>query len=94
MDKDYAISKFDRGHQAPSDDFKADKEWMVESFFLSNIVPQIGAGFNRDHLKNFETMCARSCAAGRTLCHHRAGLSHRRRRWLFHHLPEAEHRGR
>ena len=54
VDDDYRNSKFDRGHQAPSDDFKAKREWMVESFFLSNIVPQVGIGFNRGIWKNFE----------------------------------------
>lgn len=54
VDKDYANSKFDRGHQAPSDDFKAEREWMVESFFLSNIVPQVGVGFNRGIWKELE----------------------------------------
>jgi endonuclease G len=48
VDSDYVNSGFDRGHQAPSDDFKAEIEWMKESFFLSNIVPQVGIGFNRD----------------------------------------------
>jgi endonuclease G, mitochondrial len=48
VDADYTRSGFDRGHQAPSDDFKANVDWMKESFFLSNIVPQVGVGFNRD----------------------------------------------
>jgi endonuclease G len=49
VDDDYKKSGgFDRGHQAPSADFSADVDWMKESFLLSNIVPQVGAGFNRD----------------------------------------------
>ncbi len=48
VDADYTNSGFDRGHQAPSADFNADVAWMKESFLLSNIVPQVGAGFNRD----------------------------------------------
>jgi endonuclease G len=48
VDSDYVNSGFDRGHQAPSDDFKANVDWMKESFVLSNIVPQVGIGFNRD----------------------------------------------
>jgi len=49
VDDDYKKSGgFDRGHQAPSADFSANVDWMKESFFLSNIVPQVGAGFNRD----------------------------------------------
>lgn len=48
VDADYTNSGFDRGHQAPSGDFNANVDWMKESFFLSNIVPQVGIGFNRD----------------------------------------------
>jgi DNA/RNA endonuclease G (NUC1) len=49
VDDDYKKSGgFDRGHQAPSADFSANVDWMKESFLLSNIVPQVGAGFNRD----------------------------------------------
>lgn len=54
VDADYRNSKFDRGHQAPSADFSGNPDWMVESFFLSNIVPQVGAGFNRGIWKNLE----------------------------------------
>jgi DNA/RNA endonuclease G (NUC1) len=53
-DKDYTGSKFDRGHQAPSDDFSGNREWMVESFMLSNAVPQVGVGFNRGIWKELE----------------------------------------
>lgn len=48
VDADYVKSGFDRGHQAPSGDFSENLDWMKESFYLSNIVPQVGAGFNRD----------------------------------------------
>ncbi|MEJ2435323.1 MAG: DNA/RNA non-specific endonuclease [Pseudolabrys sp.] len=54
VDDDYRNSKSDRGHQAPSDDFKHRREWMVESFFLSNVVPQVGIAFNRGIWKNLE----------------------------------------
>jgi endonuclease G len=40
-------SKFDRGHLAPSEDFNNSCELMKETFVLSNVVPQIGAKFNR-----------------------------------------------
>ena len=46
--KDYVRSGYDRGHQAPAGDFKHSEERMSDSFFLSNMAPQIGAGFNRD----------------------------------------------
>ncbi len=60
VDDDYRNSKFDRGHQAPSDDFKADVEWMKESFILSNIVPQIGVGFNQGIWRSLRIMSAAS----------------------------------
>jgi endonuclease G len=34
---------YDRGHLAPAGDFSNDKEAMVESFFLSNMVPQVNS---------------------------------------------------
>jgi endonuclease G len=55
-DDDYANSKMDRGHQAPSADFKSDPDLMVESFILSNAVPQVGIGFNRHIWKEFEDL--------------------------------------
>lgn len=43
---DYAHSDFAIGHQAPSEDFNRNVDWMKDSFFFSNAVPQIGPGFN------------------------------------------------
>lgn len=63
VDDDYRNSKFDRGHQAPSDDFKANIDWMVESFILSNIVPQIGVGFNQGIWKELEDHIRQIAAA-------------------------------
>lgn len=45
--KDYRKSGFDRGHQAPAADFKRSQAAMDESFYLSNMAPQIGPSFNR-----------------------------------------------
>lgn len=44
---DYKGSGFDRGHLAPAADFKADQQAMDESFYLTNVAPQVGSGFNR-----------------------------------------------
>ena len=55
-DDQYKSSTYDRGHQAPSADFSADEELMVESFILSNAVPQQGLGFNRGIWKDFEAL--------------------------------------
>jgi len=38
---DYAGSKFDQGHLAPVGDMYTDKAAMIESFYLSNMVPQL-----------------------------------------------------
>lgn len=45
---DYSGSGYDRGHQAPSADYKHSQKEMDESFYLSNMAPQVGEGFNRD----------------------------------------------
>lgn len=38
---DYTHSGFDRGHMAPAADMKWDEQAMVESFYMSNICPQV-----------------------------------------------------
>ena len=50
---DYAGSKFDQGHLAPVGDMHADPEAMIESFYLSNIVPQAPAN-NRAGWRSLE----------------------------------------
>ncbi len=45
--KDYTKSGYDKGHMMPAADAKRNKKTMSETFLLSNIAPQVGAGFNR-----------------------------------------------
>ena len=51
---DYAKSGYDRGHMAPAGDMRWDKDAMSESFYLSNMSPQIGVGMNRGIWKDLE----------------------------------------
>jgi endonuclease G len=53
-DDDYLRSGYDRGHQAPAGDAKFDQTIMDQSFFFSNMAPQIGIGFNRGAWKYLE----------------------------------------
>lgn len=50
--KDYIGSGFDRGHQAPAADAVYTQEAMDQTFYLTNMAPQVGIGFNR-HCKYF-----------------------------------------
>jgi endonuclease G len=52
--KDYAGSGYDRGHQAPAGDQTTDKRLKAETFYLSNMAPQIPA-LNRQIWKELET---------------------------------------
>ncbi|OPY85925.1 MAG: Nuclease precursor [Syntrophorhabdus sp. PtaU1.Bin153] len=53
---DYQGSGYDRGHMAPSADMRWDKQAMIECFFLSNMVPQVGKGMNRGIWKDLEAL--------------------------------------
>lgn len=57
--KDYYRSGFDRGHQVPAADCKWSQAAMDDTFFLSNMCPQVGEGFNRDYWAHFEDFCRR-----------------------------------
>jgi endonuclease G, mitochondrial len=50
---DYSHSGFDRGHLAPAADMKLSKDYMDESFYMSNISPQVPS-FNRGMWKRLE----------------------------------------
>jgi hypothetical protein len=52
---DYKNSGYDRGHLCPAGDMTFNAEAMSETFFLSNMSPQVPA-FNRGIWKNLETL--------------------------------------
>ena len=55
---DYLKSGFDRGHLAPAADMQWSQDAMAESFFYSNICPQI-PNFNRGAWKQLEEITRR-----------------------------------
>ena len=55
--QDYFRSGYDRGHQVPAADAKFSQDSMDSTFYLTNISPQVGAGFNRDYWSHFEYFC-------------------------------------
>lgn len=57
--RDYFRSGYDRGHQAPAADAKFSQEAMDETFYLTNMSPQVGEGFNRDYWAHLEDFCRR-----------------------------------
>ncbi|OMH83244.1 Mitochondrial nuclease [Zancudomyces culisetae] len=52
---DYFRSGYDRGHMAPAADCKVSQNAMEETFYLTNISPQVGDGFNRHYWAFFES---------------------------------------
>ncbi|AJR54771.1 Nuc1p [Saccharomyces cerevisiae YJM689] len=55
--RDYFRSGYDRGHQAPAADAKFSQQAMDDTFYLSNMCPQVGEGFNRDYWAHLEYFC-------------------------------------
>lgn len=53
---DYTRSGYDRGHMAPAADMKWSKKAMKESFYMSNICPQVG-NLNRGDWNDLEEEC-------------------------------------
>lgn len=53
---DYTRSGYDRGHMAPAADMKWSKTAMKESFYMSNICPQVG-NLNRGDWNDLEEKC-------------------------------------
>lgn len=51
---DYKRSGYDRGHMAAAGNHKVEQKHMEQTFFLSNMAPQVGAGFNRDTWNRLE----------------------------------------
>lgn len=45
---DYKKSGYDRGHMAAAGNHKYNQKHIEQTFFLSNMAPQVGKGFNRD----------------------------------------------
>jgi endonuclease G len=57
--KDYFRSGYDRGHQVPAADCKWSQGAMNDTFYLTNMCPQVGEGFNRDYWAHLEDFCRR-----------------------------------
>ncbi|AET38902.1 ribonuclease Ecym_3416 [Eremothecium cymbalariae DBVPG len=57
--RDYFRSGYDRGHLAPAADFKYSQNAMEESFYLSNVCPQLHDGFNAGYWMYLEQYCRR-----------------------------------
>ncbi len=53
---DYRGSGYDRGHMAPAADFSWGWCPMESSFYLSNVAPQVGIGFNRGVWRDLEQL--------------------------------------
>lgn len=54
LSTDYSASGYDRGHMVPAGDFKCCQDLMDETFYMSNICPQV-PDFNRGIWENIES---------------------------------------
>nr|XP_023021770.1 endonuclease G, mitochondrial-like isoform X1 [Leptinotarsa decemlineata] len=51
---DYKKSGYDRGHLAAAGNHKSHQSHIEQTFYLSNMAPQVGKGFNRDSWNRLE----------------------------------------
>ncbi|CAH0548704.1 unnamed protein product [Brassicogethes aeneus] len=51
---DYKGSGYDRGHMAAAGNHKRDQKHVEQTFYLTNMAPQVGRGFNRDSWNRLE----------------------------------------
>ncbi|KAI6233993.1 Endonuclease [Aphelenchoides fujianensis] len=54
LNEDYRGSGFDRGHLAPAGNHRRSQLAMDQTFYLTNMSPQVGKGFNRDKWNDVE----------------------------------------
>ncbi|XP_014214700.1 endonuclease G, mitochondrial [Copidosoma floridanum] len=52
--RDYKRSGYDRGHLAAAGNHKMDQKHIQQTFYLTNMAPQVGVGFNRDSWNRLE----------------------------------------
>lgn len=54
LNSDYKGSGFDRGHLAAAGNHKSHQLHCEQTFYLTNMAPQVGSGFNRDKWNSLE----------------------------------------
>lgn len=62
--QDYRGSGFDRGHLVPAADVHASQKHMNDTFYLTNISPQVAVGFNRGYWAALEKMLRNTTVKG------------------------------
>lgn len=55
QNSDYRRSGFDRGHMAAAGNHKRHQKHCDDTFYLTNMAPQVGQGFNRDSWERLES---------------------------------------
>jgi endonuclease G len=54
QNSDYLKSGYDRGHLAAAGNHRSSQKLVDQTFYLSNMAPQVGVGFNRDAWNKLE----------------------------------------